>query len=228
MKIAIYSDLHLEMAPFVPPEDLAADVVVLAGDINVGTRGIEWARKTFGSRPIVYVHGNHEFYGGVLQKVRAEAAEMAAIHDVHLLDPGVVVIDGVRFVGCTLWTGFKLRVVTEAGMRSDPVLASAVADQQMNDYHRIRFRDGPHGEIYRRLRPLDTGREFGLQAAWLYMRLEEPFDGPTAARVVASRVRVGPAVSGVRQRVGSRGRLLRGAEAVGPRAYAQQLRLRGR
>ncbi|MEN9544448.1 MAG: hypothetical protein RLZZ598_1281 [Pseudomonadota bacterium] len=179
MKIAIYSDLHLEMAPFVPPADLAADVVVLAGDIDLGTRGIEWARRTFGDRPIVYVHGNHEFYGGVLQKVRAKAAAAAALHGVHLLDPGVVVINGVRFVGCTLWTAFKLRVLTASGLRSDPVLASAIAEQSMNDYHRIRYQDGPHGEIYRRLRPRDTGREFGLQAAWLRMQLKEPFDGPT-------------------------------------------------
>ena len=42
MKIRILSDLHLEFQDWTPPES-DADVVVLAGDIHVGTRGIDWA-----------------------------------------------------------------------------------------------------------------------------------------------------------------------------------------
>jgi hypothetical protein len=43
LRIRVYSDIHLEHAPFAPP-DGDADVVVLAGDIGNGTAGIEWAR----------------------------------------------------------------------------------------------------------------------------------------------------------------------------------------
>ena len=67
MKIALYSDLHLELYPeedtWEPPV-LDADLVILAGDIDAGIHGIEWAARTFRQqqrRPeIIYVPGNHE------------------------------------------------------------------------------------------------------------------------------------------------------------------------
>ena len=46
MRFALYSDLHLEHASWNPPR-LDVDVVILAGDIDRHTRGIEWAAKTF-------------------------------------------------------------------------------------------------------------------------------------------------------------------------------------
>ena len=62
MKIHILSDLHTEFAEFSPP-DTDADVVVLAGDIGVGLGGIEWAASKFPKVPVIYVPGNHEYYG---------------------------------------------------------------------------------------------------------------------------------------------------------------------
>ncbi len=60
MKIRLYSDLHLEFGPFDPP-DAAADLVVLAGDIHVGVKGVEWALEQKFGCPVLYVLGNHEF-----------------------------------------------------------------------------------------------------------------------------------------------------------------------
>lgn len=62
MNILILSDLHLESAKFTSCVDAEADVVVLAGDIAPGQRGILWALETFKTLEIVYVAGNHEFY----------------------------------------------------------------------------------------------------------------------------------------------------------------------
>lgn len=62
MKLQIYSDLHLEFARFDPaPSD--ADVVILAGDIDIKSRGVKWASEVF-QCPVIYVCGNHEYYGG--------------------------------------------------------------------------------------------------------------------------------------------------------------------
>ena len=61
MKLHILSDLHLEFSTFQPPPT-DADVIVLAGDIDKGNKGIYWARETFPAKPILYVPGNHEFY----------------------------------------------------------------------------------------------------------------------------------------------------------------------
>ena len=64
MRIYVLSDLHAERSAFTPdPSALqAADVVVLAGDINYGESTPFWAREKFGDKPIVLVIGNHEFY----------------------------------------------------------------------------------------------------------------------------------------------------------------------
>ncbi|MCA9193838.1 MAG: metallophosphoesterase [Planctomycetales bacterium] len=56
------SDLHIEFADFDTP-DVDADVTVLAGDVHTRDRGLQFARALSNHRPIVYVAGNHEFYG---------------------------------------------------------------------------------------------------------------------------------------------------------------------
>lgn len=109
VKLLVLSDLHLESCAFEPEPDAvtAADVVVLAGDIHPGDEGIRWARQTFSDKPIVYVAGNHEFYGGdwdgTLEIMRKTAKEL----DVHFLENDTVTISGVRFLGCSLWTDFE-------------------------------------------------------------------------------------------------------------------------
>jgi predicted phosphodiesterase len=63
MKLHILSDVHVEFGPYDAPET-DADVVVLAGDIHVGRNGFDWAREQFPNKPVLYVLGNHEYYGG--------------------------------------------------------------------------------------------------------------------------------------------------------------------
>lgn len=67
MKLLVYSDLHLDMFPWdwkpSTQQMQGIDAVVLAGDIAEGTRGLVWARDTFPDTAIVYIDGNHEFYG---------------------------------------------------------------------------------------------------------------------------------------------------------------------
>ena len=109
VKLLVLSDLHLEYCDFVPDKDAlaAADVVVLAGDMHDGIDGIAWARKTFGGKPIVYVAGNHEFHGGKWVETLDEMRHSAKVNDVYLLENDTVTIDGIRFLGCTLWTDFE-------------------------------------------------------------------------------------------------------------------------
>ena len=46
MRIHILSDLHNEFSPFAP-EALGCDVIILAGDIDVKARAVEWAKRSF-------------------------------------------------------------------------------------------------------------------------------------------------------------------------------------
>lgn len=110
MKLHVLSDLHLEAWDYAPDPVAvkAADVIVLAGDIQPGTAGLIWARKTYGDKPIVYVAGNHEFFEPEQEWDRTldELRQVARVQDVHFLENDSVEIAGVRMLGCTLWTDF--------------------------------------------------------------------------------------------------------------------------
>lgn len=167
MNIRVLSDLHLEFADWAPPPT-DADVIVLAGDIHIGVRGLEWARKQFPATPIIYVAGNHEFYGGQMREVSAALHEAADRLGIHLLDADELVLDGVRFLGATLWTDF-------AFYGSGPRLIQSmnVARQGVSDFRMIRLSNTEffHPEL---------AREMHLaQVKWLEGKLAAEFDGPT-------------------------------------------------
>jgi predicted phosphodiesterase len=168
VKIRIHSDLHLEFLDWAPPA-VEADVVVLAGDIHKGACGIEWARRRFPNNPVIYVPGNHEFYGGELHDVLTALRNQARRFDVELLDGTQLNLGGVRFLGATLWTDFAL-------FGSTPTeLARAMTDARflMNDFRLIRY--GQRG-----LLSPEQVREIHLeQLQWLKSRLAEPFEGPS-------------------------------------------------
>ena len=50
---------------------------------------------------------NHEFYGTDIDETRARLAHEGAGAGIHLLDPGMVRIEGVRFIGATHWTDLE-------------------------------------------------------------------------------------------------------------------------
>ncbi|MBV1777358.1 metallophosphoesterase [Burkholderiaceae bacterium DAT-1] len=104
MKLAIYSDLHIEFAAFQPPKT-DADVAILAGDIATGVNGLKWIKRNLPNIPVVYVVGNHEFYGSSLESTWQDLRRLCPAN-VHLLENESVIIDGVRFLGCTLWTDY--------------------------------------------------------------------------------------------------------------------------
>jgi len=111
MKIHVLSDLHTEFAEFSPP-DTDAGVVVLAGDIGLGLGGIEWAASKFPKDPVIYVPGNHEYYGHDVMLFEELIKQSPA--NIHVLNNDKIVLDGVQFFGSTLWTDFKLHGEGEA------------------------------------------------------------------------------------------------------------------
>ena len=144
MKIALYSDLLLEISPWVPP-GLDVDMVILAGDIGSHTRGLSWASTTF-EQPVVYVSGNHEYYDAHVGLLAEMQKPTWAHSGVNFLERRSVERSGMRFLGCTLWSGVDLygEDNREAYM--------SVAKRSMNDYWMIRAHNG------KRLEPRDTLR----------------------------------------------------------------------
>src|SRR5512133_3534038 len=98
MRIQLASDLHLELLErHFPGERLiapaAADLLVLAGDVANGVRGIELFANW--PVPVLYVPGNHEFYGLSWEQTRCDMRSAAQGTSVVLLDNDVA--DLARF-----------------------------------------------------------------------------------------------------------------------------------
>lgn len=167
VRLYVLSDLHLERQPFTPPP-VQADVVVLAGDISIGTSGVEWAREWADGRPVLYVVGNHELYGHSLPGLIDELRAAAAGSSIHILENDELIVEGVRFLGCTLWSDFDFDGVDR---RAEAMLLS---ERVVNDYGQITV-----GSDGRALAPADTRRLHLSSRAWLDQRLRQPHPGPT-------------------------------------------------
>ncbi len=129
MKLHVLSDIHVEFGDFVVP-DVGADVVVMAGDTHVGTRGLRWVLKQDLNLPVIYVLGNHEFYRDNFPGLIANVKKGAEGTNVHVLENDVFEFGGFRFFGATLWSDMDLF--------GDVPAAMAAAASGVNDYHQIR------------------------------------------------------------------------------------------
>jgi len=162
MKFHVISDLHLEHARY-RPSALAqdADAVILAGDICAGTSAISWASEAFPGKPVIYVPGNHEYYGEDLRGWHTEAADLASRHpNVHICQANSVQFPNaggkapIRVLGTTLWTDFKLY-----GSDRQSLVAERV-ERALADYRAIWIDD-------KRLRWKDTLELHNVYRSWL-------------------------------------------------------------
>lgn len=144
MKILTYSDIHLEFGSgWRPPSDISGDVMLLAGDI-ITFEDFEPLRDflTGWQKPVLYITGNHEYYGVKMDEAEKTAQEWIAkeLPHVRFLRDESVSIDGVHFFGGTMWTDFN---------KADWNLMFT-AHRRMNDYRVIKSPKGEH------LQPEDT------------------------------------------------------------------------
>lgn len=167
MKINILSDLHLGLGALENPDN-DADVVVLAGDIARPREAAAWALRF--SKPVVYVLGNHEFYGSSLDAAASELKQLCAGSHVHVLDDSEVVLGNVRFLGSTLWTDFEL-----FGEGEQKTAAATMAQRLLRDFSRIRLDESAEALFT----PDAAAARFKRHTRWLAAMLDKPHDGPT-------------------------------------------------
>ena len=159
MKINYFSDIHLEFGWLEFPRT-DADVVVAAGDIGVGTEAVRWLSRA--SQPVIYIAGNHEYYGSDLDKTNDAIRQACEGTNVTFLECDELIIDNVRFVATTLWTDFA--------DGDERILVKAAS--HMNDYQRIQYGG-------RLLQPRDILTINATSYAWLKTKLSEQFAGKT-------------------------------------------------
>lgn len=170
MRLHILSDLHLGARrlpeTFLLP-DVEADALVLAGDIQRHIDGLAWAARVgrAAGKPVIYVPGNHEYYHADLPEMLASLRKEARRLGICLLSNDSVVIDGVRFLGSTLWSDFRLYPdLCPDAMRT--------AGSLMNDFKIIRNA----GRAYS---PEQSVQLHRIARGWLEEELSTPFAGPT-------------------------------------------------
>ncbi len=159
MKIQLLSDLHIEFEYYAYPK-ADADVVVLAGDIHTKDRGVKWALEEIKDKPVIYVLGNHDFYGKAYPKLVDSVKALTKDSNIHVLENDLVTIDGVNFLGATLWTNFELF--------GDARVSGYECQQVMSDYKKIK-----RAPDFAKLRSIDTAVIHRRSVKWMERTLEE-------------------------------------------------------
>lgn len=172
MKIRLFSDLHLEFRGnkfdhiWTPAEEDKEQTLILSGDISKGMGSrtfIEALCEHF--KHVLMTCGNHEFYEHDFNKVISDWQTYETNEgpsNFHFLYNDWRILDGVRFLGGTMWTDFN---------GADPISMGA-AHRMMNDYAEI-WCDG------QRITPHFIIREHDKFMDFLLKKFDEDFDGPT-------------------------------------------------
>jgi len=186
VKFQLLSDLHLETQPdFRIAPAPGAQLLVLAGDIGSYQRGSALRDDDFGLRhfsprhgwpvPVLFVPGNHEYddldFDATHARLRATCARLG----ITWLEREVLVIEGVRFVGTTLWSDFDALAQQHAHDTTKALKQREKAFRAAN-FYLTRLSSLRSGE--RML--ADAWRELGLECQqWLRGALAQPHAGPT-------------------------------------------------
>ena len=206
MNIQLLSDLHLESHPHFSAQPLAgADVLVLAGDIGSYQHNSDLTRlgvpdfglARFSPRPVheggaawptpvIFVPGNHEYDGLEFDEAHQRLRQACERWGLIWLEQESVVLQGVRFVGCTLWSDFDA-LSSAAGTPANAAAAPGALAEQL----KARDKAFRAANFYlRKNHSLQGGapmlaeqvREQALKSQrWLRQALATGFDGPTVA-----------------------------------------------
>lgn len=174
MKIGIVSDLHCEFwsrgEEHLPWLGRRYDVLILAGDIATYCDAVSVAvsAKTAADR-VILIAGNHDHYSLDINSSIADLRRASAALGVDFLERSSIVIRGVRFLGCTLWTDYSVMLNLIGVGRHE---AMQICYRAMMDHRRIKL-----GE--KSFMPEDALKEHQRSAAWLEYELSVPHSGKT-------------------------------------------------
>lgn len=197
-RVLYMSDLHLEMEEWRPSRPNwsrflqpatphpsrgpmldnvgKVDLVILAGDIHNGLRGVVYADQVakYLQAPVVMVAGNHEYYHNDMATLlpALRQAVLKTKGRVSFLQNDIVTFDigaeRINVLGCSLWTDYLLNGDAEFAMQQ--------AQRLMNDYNFIRLNEAM-------FTPLDAKGLHETSVGWLQQTLNalamQPGSGKT-------------------------------------------------
>lgn len=212
VKIILMDDIHLEGRPEDSHQyfkktitskvnELKSNgylpIIIFAGDIGEGLNGIQWFSSI--DCDIVYVLGNHEFWGqDYYEEIKAvqEFAKTPGHEHIRFLHNDTAIIHGVRFVGGTLWSTIgddypwynKNYIIRYHNVMGDFKRITAKGWYTEENIERLRNylvpHDVPENIIARTIEnetfnPLLESEESQKTANFIFEELEKYFDGRT-------------------------------------------------
>jgi predicted phosphodiesterase len=191
MKIQLLSDLHLEADPgFIAAPAPGADLLVLAGDVgSYQTRRDgsvmdepDWGLQRFSPlpqyagwpMPVLFVPGNHEYDGLEMDEVHTGLRRACDRLGIAWLERETLMIDGVRFLGTTLWSDYDALV--PAGATETERLRQREKAFRAANFYLHKMAGLRHGVLF----DAAAMRELALECqAWLRHALAVPHAGTT-------------------------------------------------
>jgi len=182
MRLWTFSDLHQDCPenawdPVLHAPREGFDVAVVAGDVHMPLlRALDWLGDRMAGAPVVYVPGNHDFWWDrgeeryTMRDQMERGRDRAAMLGIRLLMDDEILIGGVRFLGGTLWTDFRL-----GSFSLTHGLRTAQGRDGMVDYRRIRT--GPKSR--NRIDPENVLAMHRATRGFVDDGLARPHDGPT-------------------------------------------------
>ena len=187
MKIQLLSDLHLETHPhFIPTPAPGADVLVLAGDVGSYQQGSRLTDEHFGLErfanwptPVIFVPGNHEYDGLDFDEAHQRLQRSCQQFGLILLERETLVLNGVRFIGTTLWSDFDALAVEDEFDNPTRYLQKREKAFRAANFYLSKTDGTRNGAPFL----AEQVREQSLLCQqWLREALQQPFDdGPTVA-----------------------------------------------
>lgn len=107
--LTLFSDLHLDQWRWAGRPKVQG-LAILAGDVmEAGSDSpVAWAKARLPGGPVVFVPGNHDFYGGRMGPMLSRWRQQALGSNVHALYNQTLDYEGMRILGTTLWSGLAL------------------------------------------------------------------------------------------------------------------------
>lgn len=196
MKLQLLSDLHLEANPWFAAQPLAqADLLVLAGDIGsyqVRRDGTvmdepDWGLQRFSPLPqfagwpvpVVFVPGNHEYDARDLDETHQALRHACDRLGIQWLERETLQINGVRFVGTTLWSDYDALAHQKDPHTTDPLthrLRQREKGFRAANFYLRKMAGVRHGRLF----DAESMRGLALDCQqWLRGALADAFEGPT-------------------------------------------------
>lgn len=153
MRIRYISDLHIDInrgLKSIPlfsekmRKDIAKDdVLVVAGDVVNDTKHPRFEaflkECSLLWKKVVFVAGNHDYaIGKSMQETDKHLAMLCKQYDIAYLNKSVEMIDGVPFIGCTLWSDLKREAYVQLW---NNFLDSKIRIEDPNGTRKIRYED---------------------------------------------------------------------------------------